>query len=237
MPQAPSCRERQSRPRARALIEKVRTAVTDGQGLYNIVDLRPGTYSVTVSLPGFNSVKREGIELPTGFTATINVELRVGSVAETITVSGASPVVDTRNVSQQSVMTRDVIDAIPTGRSFSNLAALIPGISTWTNLGGQDSGGALGNDGQMLIIHGSRTSDQLLRVDGMPMGMLDGAGAPPIGTPSDGATQETLLSTGSHVAEVETGGVYVNIIPRSGANTFSSGLFASLAHENLQWAT
>src|SRR3989454_10804446 len=138
-----------------ALIEKVRTAVTDGQGLYNIVDLRPGTYSVTVTLPGFSSVKREGIELPTGFTATINVELRVGAVAETITVSGASPVVDTHNVSQQSVMTRAVIDTIPTGRSFSNLAALIPGISTWTNLGGQDSGGALGNDGQMLIIHGS----------------------------------------------------------------------------------
>jgi hypothetical protein len=219
-----------------ALIEKVRTAVTDGQGLYSIVDLRPGTYSVTVSLPGFSTVRREGIELPTGFTATVNVELRVGAVAETITVSGASPVVDTHNVSQQSVMTRDVIDAIPTGRSFSNLAALIPGISTWTNLGGQDSGGALGNDGQMLIIHGSRTSDQLLRVDGMPMGMLDGSGAPPIGTPSDGVTQETLLSTGSHVAEVETGGVYVNIIPRTGANTFSSGLFASLAHEDLQWA-
>ena len=218
-----------------ALIEKVRTVVTDGQGLYNIVDLRPGTYSVTFGLPGFSSVKREGIELTTGFTATINADLQVGDVAETITVTGASPIVDVRNVSQQSVMTRDIIDAIPTGKSFSNLAALIPGISTWTNLGGQDSGGALGNDGQMLIIHGSRTSDQLVRIDGMPMGMLDGSGAPPLGTPSDGATQETLLSTGSHVAEVETGGVYVNIIPRTGSNAYHGSLFGSLANDKLQW--
>jgi hypothetical protein len=219
-----------------ALIEKVRTGVTDGQGLYNIVDLRPGTYTVTFTLTGFSTVRREGIELTTGFTATANTELRVGAVTETITVTGASPVVDIRNVSQQSVMTREIIDALPTGKAFSNFGGLIPGISTWTNLGGQDSGGALGNDGQMMMIHGSRTADQLLRIDGMPMGMLDGSGAPPLGTPSDGVTQETVLSTGSHAAEVETGGVYANIIPRSGSNTFSGGLFASFANDNLQWA-
>src|SRR5688572_25080692 len=69
-----------------ALIEKVRTVVSDGQGRFNIVDLRPGVYTVTFTLPGFATVRREGIELASGFTATVNADLRVGGVEETITV-------------------------------------------------------------------------------------------------------------------------------------------------------
>src|SRR5262249_43368979 len=84
-----------------ALIEKVRSAVTAGEGQYRIVDLRPGTYTVTFSLAGFNSLKREGVELTAGFTATINADLRVGALEETVTVTGASPLVDTQNVRQQ----------------------------------------------------------------------------------------------------------------------------------------
>ena len=98
-----------------ALIEKVRSVVTDGQGQYKIVDLRPGVYSVTFTLPGFNTVKREAVELPTNFTATINAELRVGALEETVTVSGLSPVVDVQNAVQQTVLTRQVLDAVPTG--------------------------------------------------------------------------------------------------------------------------
>ena len=96
-----------------ALIEKVRSAITDASGQYKIIELRPGTYEVTFSLPGFATVKRDGIELTTGFTATVNGQLRVGAVEESVTVSGTSPIVDTQNVTQQQVMTRDVIDAIP----------------------------------------------------------------------------------------------------------------------------
>src|SRR5438128_2261832 len=81
-----------------ALIEKVRTVVTDGQGLYNFTDLRPGSYTVTFTLPGFNTVKRDGIVLTTSFTATVNAELSVGNVQETITVSGAAPTVDVQNL-------------------------------------------------------------------------------------------------------------------------------------------
>jgi hypothetical protein len=70
-----------------ALIEKVRTVVSDGEGQYKVVDLRPGTYSVTFSLAGFSNVKREGVELTTGFTATVNADMKVGSLEETITVT------------------------------------------------------------------------------------------------------------------------------------------------------
>src|SRR5262245_5258812 len=127
-----------------ALIEKVRTGVTDGQGLYKIIDLRPGIYSVTFALPGFASVRREGIELVAAFTATVNADMQVGSVAETITVSGASPVVDVQNTSQQRVLTNDLIETLPTGKNFRNLAVLIPAVTTSGGYSGQDVGGTSG---------------------------------------------------------------------------------------------
>src|SRR5713226_3116227 len=83
-----------------ALIEKTRTVVTDGSGQYSIVNLRPGVYVVTFTLTGFSTAKREGIELTADFTAPVNIQMRVGALEETITVTGQSPVVDTRNVVQ-----------------------------------------------------------------------------------------------------------------------------------------
>ena len=100
-----------------ALIEKVRSVVSDSQGLYQLVDLRPGVYSVTFTLPGFGTLRREGLELATGFTATVNAELRVGSVEETVTVTAETPLVDTRNIRQQSQFSRQTLESIPgTGR-------------------------------------------------------------------------------------------------------------------------
>src|SRR6267142_7109454 len=87
-----------------ALIEKVRTVVTDSQGQYRIVDLPPGSYRVTFTLPGFTGLTRQGIELSSGFTATINAQLTVGDVAETITVSGQTPLVDVQNTKVQQVL-------------------------------------------------------------------------------------------------------------------------------------
>src|SRR5688572_6694855 len=112
-----------------ALIEKVRTVVTDGAGQYRIIELRPGTYSVTFSLPGFNTVKREGIELAGDFVANVTAEMRVGALEETITVTGAAPVVDTQSSRQQQVLGREIIRDLPTSRSYYSLVALIPGMN------------------------------------------------------------------------------------------------------------
>src|SRR5687768_14854194 len=96
-----------------ALIEKVRVVATNDEGRYNIVDLRPGAYVVTFTLPGFRTVKRDGVELTAGFTATVNGELPVGALEETITVSGATPLVDTQNVRRQTVMSTDLLESLP----------------------------------------------------------------------------------------------------------------------------
>ena len=98
-----------------ALIEKVRTVATDSAGRYQVINLVPGTYSVTFTLPGFSTVKRDGILLTAAFTANVNVEMRVGNLEETITVTGEASTVDVQSVVTQKVVTRDVLDAVPTG--------------------------------------------------------------------------------------------------------------------------
>ena len=137
-----------------ALIEKIRSVTTDGQGLYRIVDLRPGSYAVTFTLTGFSTFRRDGIELTTGFTATVNADLRVGTVAETVTVTGASPVVDVQNVQQQTTLTRATLDAIPTSRRPAQFITMIVG----ADAGGanfHDVGG-VGTDRGFFGVHGQR---------------------------------------------------------------------------------
>jgi len=126
------------------LIEKVRTATTDGSGQYRIVDLRPGSYVVTFTLTGFNSVRREGVELSGSNTVLVNVDLRVGALEETITVTGEAPIVDVQNTTKQQVMSTETIAAIPSGRNYQNLGILIPGVTSVNNsqTRAQDVGGA-----------------------------------------------------------------------------------------------
>jgi hypothetical protein len=128
-----------------ALIEKARVAVTDGSGLYRIVDLVPGTYTVTFSLASFSTFKREGVELSGSLTATIDAELRPGSISETIVVSGTVVGVDVQSPRRQQVLDREVITQLPVSRTFFGLAALTPGIDV--ALDAQDAGGI--NAGQV----------------------------------------------------------------------------------------
>src|SRR2546426_1002414 len=212
--------------RSPVLIEQVRTVFTDGAGLYEIVGLRPGTYSVTFTLTGFNVVVREGIELNTGFTAKVDIQLRVGALAETITVTGTSPLVDVQNTTQQVVATREIIDTVPVAKSFQSLGVLIPGITTGgsTNNQTQDVGGQSGQSHFTLAIHGGRTRDQHVAVDGLDvqsMNREDSAG-PYV---PEATYQEIAFNYAANTADMETGGVRINQIPAEGGNTFHGGAF------------
>src|SRR6476660_7369677 len=116
-----------------ALIEKVRTAVSDGTGQYRIEDLRPGTYTVNFTLTGFSNFRREGVELTGSFTATINADMRLGTLEETVTVTGESPIVDVQSARRQTVLSNDVLKAIPTVRSYNAMVVVVPGVVTNTN--------------------------------------------------------------------------------------------------------
>src|SRR5262245_25349318 len=154
------------------LIEKVRTVVTDASGQYRIVDLRPGTYTLTFSLQGFGTVKREGIELAGNFVATINGDLKVGSLEETITVTGESPVVDVQSTRTQSIIDKEILTAIPSSRNVVGIQSIIPGM----NVNG-DSGGIAGTmQGGAAAIHGGRGMDSRIYADGINMGWAGSSG-------------------------------------------------------------
>jgi hypothetical protein len=218
------------------LIEKVRSAVTDGNGQFQIIDLRPGSYSVTFTLPGFNAVKREGVELSGAATTTVNVELRVGALEETITVTGEAPTVDIQNTTRQQVLNTETINQIPTGRNYQNLGILIPGVTAVNNgqTRQQDVGGALGDNMAYLMIHGSKPADMRVMQNGVVTATQQAGGAIGGSTPNVAAAAEVTIDTASVSAELSTGGPRVNFIPRDGGNEFRSFFFGSFMNESLQ---
>src|SRR5687768_3822730 len=178
-----------------ALIEKVRTAVTDEQGQYKIIDLRPGTYAVTFTLSGFSTFKREGIALTTGFTATVNAEMKVGELQETVTVTGASPVVDVQNVRAQTVLSREVLDTLPAPQTMMGFTTLTLGASAKSVAGAPyvDVGGSKGENTPALSIHGMRTGDQRQLYDGMNANNLSSGGGRRSYMPNQVAIQEVVV--------------------------------------------
>jgi hypothetical protein len=217
-----------------ALIERTRSAVTDDQGQYKIVGLRPGTYTVTFSLTGFSVVRREGIDLTASFTATVNAELRVGTLEETVTVSGQSPVVDVQNSVQQKVLSHEIIDSIPSGKMLHQLTQLIPGASM--PLTQQDVGGSTGENTPIgVTMHGSRSMDMTLQIDGLRYNGMDQPGGGANGLHiNPGGVQEVSLETGGISAETQMGGIRSNIIPREGGNRFKTFFASSFTNHSLQ---
>jgi hypothetical protein len=204
------------------LIEKVRSAVTDGSGRYNIIDLRPGLYSVTFTLTGFNTVIRDGIELPASFTANIDIELRVGALEESITVSGQTPLVDVQSATQMQVLSKELLEAVPTGRNIWGVGATLTGVS----LSAPDVGGTAGMQQTYMAVHGSDRRDNSIQVDGMIVNGIEGDGAIQ-NYFNQGMFEEMSFQTSALGAEVQSSGVRLNMIPRDGSNTYKGSLFWS----------
>lgn len=204
------------------LIEKVKSAVTDASGRYRIVDLRPGTYSVSFTLAGFSVVKREGIEIPADFTASVNAELKVGAVEETITVSGAAPVVDMRSATRTETLSKDLVDSLPSQRTLFGIGGTIPGVKIVTpDVGGQRM---MQHSAGALSVHGLSGGDNAIQVDGMLINTQQSDGSVQM-YPNDAMTEEVSFQTSAVGAEVSAGGLRQNMIPRQGGNQFSGMAF------------
>ena len=201
-----------------ALIEQVRSVVTNEAGRYSIVNLRPGTYTVTFTLGGFKGVRREGVELTSDFTATINAEMGVGAVEEVVRVEAATPVVDVQGAQTPRVYTREMLDSLPTGRTPAAILNTIPGTAPGffaTNFRG--------------------TSDSLTMVDGMRASNLIGAGPSLTTAPtSSNIFQEYSYSTNIDTAEVGQPGIRINLVPRDGGNQFRGTFFTTYTHDGWQ---
>src|SRR6185436_15815202 len=212
-----------------ALIERTRSVVTDSQGRFSIVDLRPGAYKVTFSLQGFSTVVQDGIDLPSNFTATVNAQMNVGAMEESITVSGQSPTVDVQNAQRTTVLTRELLDAVPVPRMYQAEGAMAVG----TRQSDQNVGGARSAVNPRLTAHRSVTKDTTIDVDGMKMNTLVGGGdSHP--DHNDAMTQETTVQTAALGAEVSAGGPHLNLIPREGGNTYSGATYLGYTDSGFQ---
>ncbi|HXD72607.1 MAG TPA: carboxypeptidase-like regulatory domain-containing protein, partial [Vicinamibacterales bacterium] len=207
-----------------ALIEKTRSAVSDGTGQYRIVDLRPGTYSVTFTLTGFSTVKRDGIELTGSFVATINADMKVGAVEETITVSAATPIVDVQSVRRQTTLSNEVLTTVPTARSWAATAVLIPGITIQAGTSAD-----IQITPQMTVFGGAggRSNEGRMQVDGLNTGAaLNGGGVSTYVADISNAA-EVVTTTSGGLGEAEVGGPTLSIVPKSGGNTFKGQVYLS----------
>ena len=212
-----------------ALIEQVRNVVTDSQGQYSIIDLRPGTYSVTFTLPGFTTFIRDGIELSSGFTATIDAQLIVGAVEETITVTGASPVVDVQNTAARHVLGNETIESIPSARGFASFVSLTPGVRADPRA--QDVGGSQNDNAQAGTIWGSRSGEFRVLLHGMP---TYGTGQARGIMYNTAIAEEFNVAQGGSTAETEVAGILINLVPKDGGNVFSGSFLANGSSTGLQ---
>ena len=216
-----------------ALIEKVRVTVTDGEGRYSLSALTPGTYKVTFTLAGFSVYSREGLNLASGFTATANADMAVGGLEETITVSGASPLVDIQNSRSQSVLSRDVIDSVPLGKGYAGLQVMTVGaIGGLVNpTGGRDVGGSRGDSySGALAIHGN--ADGKLTLDGKTTSFRGGRMT--LFHINQMSVAEIVVDTGGNTAESVYGGSSVRVITKDGGNLFSGQIRADYAPTGMQ---
>jgi hypothetical protein len=213
-----------------ALIEKVRSVVSDDQGQYKIVGLPPGVYTVNFALPGFSTLKRQDVELTAAFTATVNAELRVGALEETVTVSGQSPVVDVQNATTRNQISREVLDTVPTNKTLEAYAALTPGVSMGST--GQDVGGSKGETYVQLRIHGTRNNDNKTLIDGFETNDWSGR----VFVPNPAAANEVSVELGNGLGEAPANGVYVNYVPKSGSNAFHYTFIGNYTGSGMQSA-
>jgi hypothetical protein len=212
------------------LIEKARTTVTDGGGRYQLIDLRPGAYTVSFTLSGFNTIRREGLTLTGSGSSSVDAELRVGSLEETITVTGEAPTVDVSTTSRQAVLSADTIDALPTARNYVTLARMIPSaVYNGTDVGGSN----LQLVGGSVRIHGSRDQDQRVTLNGINTMTLQAGGNIGGQIPDVGSATEVTVDHTAVSAELPTGGVRINFIPRDGGNRFAGATFFTFSNGGL----
>jgi carboxypeptidase family protein len=211
-----------------ALIEKVRTAVTDSAGVYRIVNLDPGTYSLTFSLEGFSQVKRENIEMRGSGTLSIPIDMRVGNLSETIIVSGESPVVDVQSTRREAVIDGDVVTVLPGTRSTGSLITMVPGVETF---------GAALNPSPGLVFFFSRggpNSEGRFNVNGMPVANAFAGGGGSSLIYDTVNVDEIAFTVAGGMGETDVGGPVLNIVPRSGGNEFRGQAFTNFSNDRLR---
>ena len=212
------------------LIGGDQSVVTDTSGVYRFDRLSPGAYAVKFELQGFKNVTYGDIRISASFVATVNGKLEVGSVTESITVTGQSPTIDTKSNVQQTVMNQEILEGVPTGRDPWSLAKLIPGVQVAT----YDVGGTQSIQQSSLSSHGSNTNDVSYNIDGATVNWPGGGGGATMLYYDQGMFEEVNYMTSAIPAEVLAGGVSINMVTKDGGNKWRGNMRYSFANSDLQ---
>ena len=212
------------------LIGGAQTFVTDARGTYRFDRLPPGDYQLKFELQGFKTVNRADIRLSAGFVATVNAKLEVGQVSETVTVTGVSPTVDTRSNLQQTVMSQEILEGVPTGRDPWSLAKLIPGVQVST----YDVGGTQSMQQSGMSAHGSSGADVSYNIDGATVNWPGGGGGATMMYYDQGMFEEVNYMTSAIPAEVMAGGISINMVTKDAGNQWRGNLRYSFSNDDLQ---
>lgn len=207
-----------------------RTVVTNEQGLYSLSGLPPGTYVVSFDLTGFTAQRREEVLVQVNRTTRVDVEMGVGTLQETVTVSGASPVVDVSSTTTQTNITKDLYESIPTGRNPWVMAGLVPGVVT----GRLDVGGTEGMQQYNLEAFGSADSQKSFSIDGLKTNWPGGSGGATMQYYGFEMYEEYNMQTASGTAESDVAGIYMNMVTKSGGNRFTSDHNFYFMNDSLQ---
>jgi hypothetical protein len=207
-----------------ALIEKSRSAVSDGAGQWRIIDLRPGLYSIRFTLSGFSTVVKEGVEVSGSATVTVPAELSIGQLQEQITITAELPTVDIQNAKHEVVLKGEFVNSLPATRNYSSILSTIPGITV-----GVVTSAEVIPEMQFFSARGGPATEGRMMVDGLPVAMpFSGSGTSSFTYDTGNAVEITVNMSGG-LGEMETGGVSMNLIPRSGGNRFAGSGFFSAA--------
>src|SRR6185437_6088181 len=199
-----------------ALLEKARSAITDGTGQYQIVDLRPGTYTVTFTLSGFSTSKREGVAVTGAGVITINADMKVGNVSETVNVTGETPVVDVVSAKREAVLDSSTLRDLPSARSPANLLASIPELTgSATTISS-----ATPTFVAFFSAHGGPANEGNIQIDSLPVGAAFNGGGTSGNAYDTFNAQELQVTISGSLGEAETGGPILNILPKTGGNQF-----------------
>src|SRR5262245_15071835 len=216
-----------------ALIEKVRTVTTDGTGQYRITDLPPGSYVVTYTLQNFTTVKRQGLEVSGSGVVPVNIDMRVGTVTEAVSVVGDAPLVDTQTTRREVVIKNETLNTLPVTRGYGSVLAAVPALSIGGVAGAGTATAPITPDMMFFTAHGGDSTEGRILVSGLTLAAPFGGGGTSTFT-YDVANQEeiqVLISGG--LGEAENGGPAINMVPKTGGNRFNGSGFYSGAGD---WA-
>ena len=216
------------------IIEKTRTVVSDGTGQYRVTDLLPGTYTLTFTLTGFSTVRREGIDVTGSGVITVNADLRVGALQETLTVTGQSPIVDTHSVRREVVLNNDTLSTLPATRGYGSALAAVPALNIGGVAGANAQTAPTTPSMMFFTAHGGASGEGRVMTNGLTVAAPFGGGGVSDVTYDTANAEEMQVLISGGLGEAETGGPSINIVPKSGGNNFRGSAFYSTSGD---WAT